>query len=104
MEQSLLINHATKEDLLESVREVIREELAGIKAPEPVTKFHTRKQVCELLNISLPTLTEYTRSGIIIGKRIGSRILYDEGSVQAALRQMPVVKHKRFLAAVKPLA
>jgi hypothetical protein len=106
MTNSVIIENSTKEEILDALRGIVREELSGVlQAREPEVKFKTRKEVCALLKISLPTLAEYSRNGIIQGKRVGSRILYDEASVLAAVKQIPVVKHKRFLPnTVKPLA
>lgn len=102
---SVMIQNTSRDEMVDMFRQVLREELTALQAKEPDLKYRTRKEVCKLLNISLPTLAEYTRSGIIIGKKIGSRILYEEASVQAAVRNVPVVKHKRVLpSTVKPLA
>jgi excisionase family DNA binding protein len=85
------------------IRSVVREELTSLlKEMQASPKYLTRKEVCKLLNISLPTLGEYTRSGIITGRRVGSRILYDEAGVQAALKQIPVIKFKRFPQGTTP--
>jgi len=102
---SVIIQNVSREEIADLLRQVVKEELTALQTKEPDLKYRTRKEVCKLLNISLPTLAEYTRSGIIIGKKIGSRILYEEASVQAAVRNVPVVKHKRVLpSTVKPLA
>ena len=105
MTNSTLIQNVTPEEHYDKLRQIIREELSALNSKEPDLKYRTRKEVCKLLSISLPTLSEYTRTGIIIGKKIGSRILYEEENVQAAVRNVPVVKHKRVLpSTVKPLA
>lgn len=51
----------------------------------------TRKQACQLLGISLPTLSKYVRSGKLPYLRIGKKILFDK---VALLKACKVVKQK----------
>lgn len=48
----------------------------------------TRKETAARLNITLATLHEYTKAGRIRAHRIGSRVLYKESDILAALRQV----------------
>lgn len=104
-DNNVLIQNISRDEFADLVRQVIREEITPtLKAQEPPVKYRTRKEVCELLKVSLPTLDTYVRTGVIVGKRIGTRILFDEASVQAAVKVMPAVKHKRYIpSSVKPL-
>lgn len=51
-------------------------------------RYLTRKEVCQAFNISLPTLSRYCKKGILTGKKVGSRILFDEASLQASLKDL----------------
>lgn len=51
-------------------------------------RFLTRKQTAALLNISLPTLTNYTKHGKIIGYRLGARVLYTRSEITLALQKI----------------
>lgn len=62
--------------------------------PKKVT-YLTRQQAAELLHITLPTLHEYTKAGVIQGSRIGTRVLYSEQAIQDAVKAIPVLKYKR---------
>lgn len=53
-------------------------------APTP-TKFLTRKETAEKLNISLVTLDKYCRNGILIRRQVGSRYLFDETEINATI-------------------
>ena len=53
----------------------------------------SRKEVCSVLKITLPTLNNWTKSGLIPSYRIGSRILYKLEDVHAALDQRKFIKH-----------
>lgn len=77
MEDSILIRYLTIEELQNLIRSTIREEiqLALDKKPDE-NKYMTRKEAAALLKISLPTLNQYIKIGIINGFRIGTRVLY----------------------------
>lgn len=54
----------------------------------PTEKFLTRKETALSLNVSLPTLNEYTKRNLIIGYRFGVRVLYKQSEIDAALTKM----------------
>ncbi len=64
-------------------------------APATEQMFETRKDAAALLGISLPTLGEYTKTGIIKGYRIGSRVRYKRSELEAALIQIQSAKQGR---------
>ncbi len=51
-------------------------------------EFKTRKETAEMLSISLPTLHQYTKKGILLGYRVGARVLYKQSEIEAALSKM----------------
>ena len=54
--------------------------------PTPqVEKYLTRKETADLLNVSLPTLNEYTKTGKITACRFGVRVLYKQSEIEARL-------------------
>jgi excisionase family DNA binding protein len=92
---STLIQSLTPEELSETLRSVIREELSLLDPKETAPRYLSRQEVATLLKISLPTLNEYTRTGIIKGLRIGSRVLYDEANIREAVKDIPTLKYRR---------
>ena len=50
--------------------------------------FRTRKETAEMLNISLPTLNQYTKKRILTGYRVGARVLYKQSEIESALTQI----------------
>ena len=50
--------------------------------------YRTRKETAEMLNISLPTLNEYTKKRILTGYRVGVRVLYKQSEIELALVKM----------------
>lgn len=92
---STLIENTTLEELSETLRLVIREEFSLLNPKENTSRFLSRQEVATLLKISLPTLNEYTRTGIIKGSRVGSRVLYSESDVREAVKDIPALKYRR---------
>ncbi len=96
---SKLLNEAIK-DLTTKVVEPKSSELFvdGInrsRLPIGSILYFTRKEVAQLLRITLPTLHQYTKEGRIQALRIGGRVLYSEQAVQEALKVIPTTKGKR---------
>ena len=91
---STLIQNVTPEEFSETLRSVIREEFSLLNQKE-IQRYLSRQEVATLLKISLPTLNEYTKTGIIKGSRIGSRVLYDEADIREAIKDIPTLKYRR---------
>jgi hypothetical protein len=91
-ENSIILQNVSPEQLFTTFRDIVREELAQT-SPKDETHYLTRKEVSKLLHVSLPTLGTYSKRGIIKTHRIGSRILYAEVDIQAAIKESP--KYKR---------
>jgi hypothetical protein len=88
MTNSILLENVNSEVLFQTFRDIVRTEIANIQ-PKNETKYLTRKQVCEKFHFSLPTLHAYSKRGLLKSKRIGSRVLYLEDDIQAALKDIP---------------
>ena len=58
---------------------------------QPETELMTRKQVADLLEISLPTLWAWTKKEILIPYRIGNKIRYKKSEVLKSLQR---ISHK----------
>jgi excisionase family DNA binding protein len=56
------------------------------------TTLLTRKQVCHLLNITPPTLHEWTRNGIITAYKVGTRVRYKQKEVFNTLKRIQQTK------------
>lgn len=54
----------------------------------PTTTLLNRKEVASMLNISLPTVHSWLRSGILKAYRIGNRIRFKEQEVLEALNEI----------------
>jgi excisionase family DNA binding protein len=47
----------------------------------------TRDEVAAKLRVSLPTLHKYEKNGLIKGQRIGRRVVFSEGEIDAYLQR-----------------
>ncbi len=98
MENSTLIATVTPEgfaDVLSArIQDIVRAEIAAT-ATRRTTRYLSRFEAADLLKISLPTLAEYTRTGLIQGSRIGTRVLYSEDAIAAAVKEIPSMKFQR---------
>ncbi len=95
----LIIQGTTLDDFLFQVKKTVSETLLSetqVK-PEKSAKqnYLTRSEVAERLNISLPTLNEYTKRGIVPAYRIGARVLYKESEIENSLNQIVSTKFKK---------
>jgi excisionase family DNA binding protein len=55
----------------------------------------TRQQTAQMLGITLSTLHDWTKNGIIQGTRIGTRVRYRQSDVENALKDIKHVKYSR---------
>jgi len=72
--------------------------ILSLKEEKPDNKksgYLTRHQAAELLHLTLPTLLQYTKAGLIKAYRIGTRVLYTEEAIQEALKEIPTLKYRR---------
>lgn len=70
-----------------------KEAKAETSADKP-EKFLTRGEVAVLLKITLPTLHDWTKKGLLKAYRIGNRIRYKEAEVMATISNNPTNKFK----------
>ena len=77
----------------EIVNRVSERVLSVTAKKEP--KFYTRKETADLLHVTLPTLARLTKDGLIVSKRIGSRILYEADTIDEAVKKQGIFKYRR---------
>jgi excisionase family DNA binding protein len=85
----ILLNTLDLSDIKKVVEEVLEKKLKRLTTPnKKELKLLTRKDTAKLLCISLPTLHEWTKTGIVKAYRIGNRVLYKHDEVNQALQQI----------------
>lgn len=82
-------------DIKNIVEEVLDKKLDKLQvAEEEKPSFLSRKETSKLLRISLPTLHDWTKRGLIKAYRIGNRVLYKLEEVNNSLLQIQTKKMK----------
>jgi excisionase family DNA binding protein len=95
---SIILQGINTDDLKKLFKEVLEESFKqnSNKKEEPNRKpYLNRFEVAELLKISLPTLNNWSKSGIIQSYRIGNRILYKTEEIDQAIQAVKNLKYKR---------
>jgi excisionase family DNA binding protein len=87
----IILNGLTTEQLKELFVQVLSEHLtlreAKTNSSQDQVKFLTRIEASRLLQISLPTLNDYTKRGVISSYRIGSNVRYKLSDLENALKE-----------------
>lgn len=99
MIQNLMLHSTPTNELLDLFRGIVKDELSSlVKQIEKIDssmKLYTRKEVAKMLDISLPTLNDWTKDGKIKAHRIGTRVRYKEKDVEVALKEIDALKYAR---------
>ncbi len=75
--------------LADCISESVRAEMYKvISNQKPEKTIYTRQETAELLDISLPTLNEYTKQGFIVAHRLGYKVRYKLEDIQKALTRI----------------
>jgi len=96
MEQ-IFLNGINVEQLLEEIGKLLDSRLNNT-APQKTqiqTQYLSRKEVCVLLKISFPTLSERTKTGMLQSYKIGNRVLYKLSEVEEAINKLSFYRYKR---------
>lgn len=98
MQNSIILQNVSLSDIETLISKVIDEKLKSFAphhTPIEPSKLLTRSEAANLLKISLPTLDDWTKTGVIKAKRIGSRIRYVYSDVESAIKDVPSIKYSR---------
>lgn len=101
MPNEIILNGISFDQLQDSFRTIVQNEVqkivSGLTAtkPEPAPELITRKETAEILGVSLPTLSEWTKNGTIPAQRIGTRVRYNRANVYASLKNVETLKYRR---------
>lgn len=92
MHSTVLISMELKEFqsiVKQAVKDALRSECDSlvIGSTETLKPFLSRKEAAELLSVSLTTLNDWSKSGIVASYKLGSRVRYRMSDIQDALRK-----------------
>src|SRR5688572_2939548 len=92
----ILFTGITVNDLLLQIEQMIDTKIGNLPLQENLqSDYLSRKEVAKLLKITLPTLHDWTKLGILKSYKMGTRVLYKESEVKEALEKVPSFKHKK---------
>ena len=79
------------------IKDVLTEINTTATPPPPQQRetYGTRKQVSKELHISLPTLNDLSKNGVIKSYKIQGRVLYKWEDVLLAVKEVRTLKYKR---------
>lgn len=89
MENIILSNYSLQDwqnVINSSVNNALQNHFKTAAQVPPAEKYLTRKETSKLLNVSLPTLNEYTKKGKLNACRFGVRVLYKLTEIEATLK------------------
>jgi hypothetical protein len=95
--KSILINEISIEELLIKIGELIDVKLKQHQHPIAHVRstYLTRQEVRTLLKISLPSLSKYTKEGLLQSYKIENRVLYKTDEVELAIQKLATYQHKK---------
>ena len=73
------------DNVSQRVQKDLQTYLSNLQTPKQETEYLTRKEAAKVLGVSLPTLNEWTKTGLIIGYRIASRVRYKRNELETSL-------------------
>ncbi|MCH7402893.1 helix-turn-helix domain-containing protein [Belliella kenyensis] len=94
--ESVILSTYSPEELSGIIHNAIKEAVKDIKSqcPAPTSeKLLTRKETADKLKISLVTLNDFTKKGLLQSYLIGGRVLYKDSEVEASLYKTKTVKY-----------
>jgi excisionase family DNA binding protein len=69
------------EAILEFIKPHLVREVVEVKQNDD---YITRKEAATQLNLTLPTLSQYTKKGLLTSYKIGARVLYKKSEIESA--------------------
>ena len=88
MEKMIILQGITLDGLLEHIDTIVEKRLnEKIEQlnPKKGYKFLSRKEVSQILKVSLVTISDWSKRGIINSYRIGTRVRYKSDEIEEAL-------------------
>lgn len=81
------------EDVTTHISVVLKEIMSEIQRKATTPEYLTSKEACKILKITLPTLYEWRKKGIVKAYRIANKIRYKKSEIEDSLKKIDV-NHK----------
>ncbi len=88
--ENIVLTPVPLDTLLQSFREIVKEEIKAQQLNDLQEKLLSPKEVCNLFEpkISLPTLARWTDDNLLIRYDLGSKVFYKYSEVLSALKTL----------------
>ena len=90
MKPLIILQGITVEDLVNQIETIIdrkvEENLSKLQKPQTF-RYLTRAEVAGMLKISLPTLHDWRKLGLLKGYKIGNRVYFRSDELEASIEQ-----------------
>lgn len=100
MVEKFVVTNYDREDLIAIIKEAFKEDLKEIlnqqEKESDYDKLLSRKEVAELLQVSLVTVSKYQREGRFPYSRLGRHIYFKKGDIMKALGTPVKYQHRRY--------
>jgi excisionase family DNA binding protein len=98
MAENILVTSYDRDELISMIKEAFKEELKEILAQQEKTDDYdvllSRKEVVELLQVSLITVSKYQKKGSLPYSRLGRKVYFKKGEIMKALERPVKYQHK----------
>lgn len=88
MDNVVLVNGVTSQQLTETILKGVKEQLDELKKdfkPKEPTEYLTRKEVAKILKISLVTVHEWAKNGILKPYKMGNRTYFIRKEIEDSM-------------------
>jgi len=95
--KTIFLSEITTDELRDMISQSITVALKNQNGQKKQTeeKLLSRREAAELLDVSLPTLGEYTKTGKVKGYRLGGKIKYKQSELLDAMNAIEPLKYRR---------
>lgn len=95
--KKILLSEISLEEFKSIIREIVVAEIQNhLSAPTPAEEYLSRKETASLLKISLPTLHNYSKQGLIKSHRVLNQIRYKKSEVEESMMEIRNGKYSKF--------
>jgi len=83
--KTIQIESVTLEELLHAIDQLVEKRLSSHIVYKDTARLLTRQQIKDQFGISLSTIHRYVTRGILIPKRIGGKVYFDQEAILDAI-------------------
>ena len=95
MEQ-ILFSGISADQFFLRLERIVEAKISTATTPtKEISDYLSRKDIAALLKISLPTVDQWTKQGLLYCYKMGNRVFYKRQEVERSLHEVMYQKHKK---------